>query len=650
MKKTIGILAHVDAGKTTFAEQILYHTKSIRNRGRVDHKNAFLDNHRIERERGITVFSDQAVFEYNDSTYYLIDTPGHVDFSTEMERAIEVMDYAIIIISIIEGVQAHTETVWDILRKYNIPTFFFINKIDREGANIENVLKDISLKLTNDVCLIDESFNNGKMNESLTEFIAERDEELFEKYLEQGYEEELWLTSMKNQIKKGLIFPCISGSALQDIGIEEFIEKLDLLTYTEYKSDDEFRGRVYKIRHDEKGTKITYIKALSGSLKVKENLSYKENEEEFSEKCNQIRIYNGDKFVLADKAYAGEVFGVTGLSNFKIGDGIGALKEKVSYRIIPTLKSKLIFDNSINIKEVLTAFKILEEEDPGLNAIWDEDLQAMNVHIMGKIQLEVLREIVEERFNFKVEFGECEVLYKESILNAVNGCGHFEPLRHYAEVYLKLESGERNSGIVFKCECHVDDLGIGYQNLIASHIHERDHRGILTGSKVTDLKITLLNGRSHLKHTSGGDFREATYRALRQGLEQAENVLLEPFYRFKILVELDYIGKVLSDVQKLNGTFEIPETLGNKTLIRGRGPVSTFMNYPLDLIAFTKGTGSINLAFDGYDICHNAEEVIEKIGYNKNADKEYISSSIFCSKGQGYVVEAKEVRSHMHCL
>ncbi|WP_035288968.1 TetM/TetW/TetO/TetS family tetracycline resistance ribosomal protection protein [Clostridium sp. KNHs214] len=650
MNKTIGILAHVDAGKTTFAEQILYHTKSIRNIGRVDHKNAFLDSHNIERERGITVFSDQAVFEYNSSTYYLIDTPGHIDFSSEMERAIEVMDYAIVIINGVEGIQGHTETIWQLLRKHKIPTFFFINKIDRVGANIEDVLEEIQLNLTKDVCFITNSLNGEDMEDELIEFIAEKDDALFEKYIENGYEKSLWLSSMKKMIKENKIFPCLNGSALQNIYIDSFLEKLDMLTYTEYNKKEEFSGRVYKIRHDENGTKITYLKALSGILKVKDEIYLGNDEDNFSEKVNQIRIYNGNKFKTVDKVSAGEIFAVTGLANASIGDGVGALREKSNYEMVPTLKSKVIFDKAINAKDVLKCFKVLEEEDPTLSIIWDEKLQEIQIHIMGIIQLEVLKQLVDERFDIPVDFGPCEILYKETISTESIGYGHFEPLGHYAEVHLKLEPAERNSGITFESICNTEDLTIGNQNLVRTHIYEKEHHGILTGSPITDLKITLLTGRAHNKHTSGGDFREATFRALRQGLEGATNTLLEPYYAFKMDVELDYMGRVLSDIQKLNGSFEPPKMNYNKAIITGRGPVATFMNYPIEFISLTKGTGKINFIFDGYDLCHNEEQIIKKMDYDKNADIEYTSTSIFCSKGQSFLIKADEAEKYMHCL
>lgn len=650
MHKAIGILAHVDAGKTTFAEQILYHTKSIKIRGRVDHKNSFLDNHKIEKERGITVFSEQGTFNYKDSTYYLIDTPGHMDFSSEMERAIQVMDYAVIIISGVEGIQGHTETVWNLLRKHNIPVLFFINKIDRVGANAENVIEDIKLNFTKKVCFIDKPLNSDELSPEIIEFIAEQDEYLLEKYLEDNYEKDLWLKSIKKLIKKSELFPCFIGSALQDIGIEDFLENLHVLTYTEYNEEEKFSGRVYKIRHDEQNNRLTYIKALSGSLKVKEEIALPNIENDFCEKVNEIRIYNGDKYINVDKAEAGQIFAVTGLSSANVGDGIGTLKDKATYNMVPTLKSKVIFDESLNVKDVLRYFKILESEDPSLNIIWDEKFQEIQVYIMGVIQLEVLKNLMEERFNISIDFGPCEILYKETILDTVIGYGHFEPLKHYCEVHLKLEASERNSGITFESACHTDDLTVGNQNLVRTHIFEKDHHGILAGSPITDIKITLLTGRAHNKHTSGGDFREATFRALRQGLEKAKNVLLEPYYSFKMEVPLDYMGRVLSDIQKLKGDFNPPETIHNKAIIKGRGPVATFMNYSVEFISFTKGKGKFNFVFDGYDICHNEKEVIEKISYDKNADIEYTSTSIFCSKGQAFLVKYNEAEEYMHCL
>lgn len=645
MKKTIGILAHVDAGKTTFSEQLLYHTNSIRNRGRVDHKNSFLDSHNIEKERGITIFSDEAIFEIGDSKYYLIDTPGHIDFSSEMERALSILDYAILIVSGVEGIQGHTETIWTLLKKYNVPTFFFINKMDRIGANLEKIIEEIKENLTSDICYID---NLKELDEEIIEFISERDEILLERYFNGDYNEEDWIIRLKSLIKESKVFPCLSGSALQDQGIENFLSIFNDLTISNYNEEGVFSGRIYKIKHDDNGTRLTFIKALNGSLKVRDEVSYG-RDSEIIEKISSIRVYNGSKFTTVDKVVAGDVFAVTGLSMANAGEGIGSLKDDIIFNMVPTLMSKVIFDKSYNVKDILRFFRILESEDPALNVIWNEALQEIQVSIMGKIQLEVLKEVLDERFNIKIDFGPCEIMYKETIKDEAYGYGHFEPLKHYAEVHLKLEPNSRGKGITFENKCHADDLTTGHQNLIKTHIFERSHHGLLTGSPITDIKFTLITGRAHNKHTEGGDFREATFRAIRQGLEKSENVLLEPYYKFKIDVDLNYMGRVISDIQRLHGSFNPPETKLNKVTITGRGPVSTFMEYSEEILTFTKGKGSINLIFDEYDICHNKEEVIERLGYDKNADIEYSSSSIFCSKGQGFVVPWNEVEEYIHC-
>ena len=645
MKKTIGILAHVDAGKTTFSEQVLYHTNSIRNRGRVDHKNSFLDIHSIEKERGITIFSDQAIFKIEDSTYYLIDTPGHIDFSSEMERALSILDYAILIISGVEGIQGHTETIWSLLRKYNVPTFFFINKMDRTGASLEKIIEEIRENLTSDLCYISKL---NDLDDELIEFISERDDVLLERYFNGDYNEKDWIISLKSFIKEGKIFPCLSGSALQDDGIDKFLSIFNDLTISNYNEESDFSGRVYKIKYDDNGTRLTFIKALSGSLKVRDEVSYGK-EKEIVEKISSIRLYNGNKFTTVDKVVAGDVFAVTGLTSAKAGEGIGLLKDDINFNMVPTLMSKVIFDKSNNVKDVLRYFRILESEDPALNVFWNEVLQEIQVSIMGKIQLEVLKEVVEDRFKLKIDFGPCEIMYKETIGNITYGYGHFEPLKHYAEVHLKLEPNNRGEGITFENKCHADDLTTGNQNLIETHIFERNHHGLLTGFPITDIKFTLLTGRAHNKHTEGGDFREATFRAIRQGLEKAENILLEPYYKFKIDADLEHMGRIISDIQRLNGSFNPPETGLNKVTITGRGPVATFMDYSAEILTFTKGKGSINLIFDGYDVCHNTEEVIERLGYNKNADIEYSSSSVFCSKGQGFVVPWDKVEEYIHC-
>jgi ribosomal protection tetracycline resistance protein len=649
MNKTIGILAHVDAGKTTFSEQLLYHTKSIKQRGRVDHKDSFLDSHDIEKQRGITVFADQGMFSYGDSHYYVIDTPGHVDFSPEMERAIQVMDYAIIIISAVEGIEGHTETVWELLRKHQIPTFFFVNKTDRVGADTKQVIEDIKRNFTEDVVDITESFRNEKMHEDLIEFIAERDENLLDYYMDKGYEKHLWLHTLKGLIKENKTFPVSCGSALQDIGIESFLEKFDTLSFSNYDNNGEFAGKVYKIRHDQNGTRITFIKAIGGILRVRDEVTYFSSGDVVSEKITGIRVYNGHKFKTVERVEAGELFAVVGLSKAAVGAGLGTLKGNINYELVPTLKSKVIFEPNINMKEALKYFVILDAEDPSLGVTWEERLQQIHIHVMGKIQLEVLQQIVFERFMLKVTFAEPEILYKETIQSDVFGYGHFEPLGHYAEVHLKLEPGERGSGVTFENACHADDLTAGNQNLIRHHLFEKDHHGLLTGSPITDIRVTLLTGRAHNKHTSGGDFREATIRALRQGLEKAANVVLEPIYDFKMKVDMEQLGRVLSDVQAAFGTFDTPRTEGNKAILTGRVPVATFMNYSSQLAALTGGRGTLQLTFAGYDLCHNEREVIERIHYHKDADSEYSSSSIFCAKGHGYTVPWNEAENMMHC-
>ena len=648
MKKTFGIFAHVDAGKTTFSEQILYYTKSIRKKGRVDYKEAFLDSQKVEKERGITVFSDVGTFSYDGDTYYLIDTPGHIDFSPEMERTLSILDYAILVVSAVEGIQGHTETLWNLLKNRKIPTFIFINKIDRVGADVNKVYQQLKRRFSEDICLLS---NNSLMNlsDEEIEFIAGKDEELLNLYFEDNYNNQLWIDKLKLLVKERQIFVATSGSALLDQGVREFLDIFNKLTMTNYELTDIFTGKVFKIRYDEKGTRITYIKALSGLLKVKDELVYNLNGEEIREKVNEIRAYNGVKYEIKDVASAGEVFAVTGISNMKAGMGIG-IEDSTEEEMIPTLTAKVLYDSTVNIKEVLKYFKILESEEKTLNVQYDEILKEMHINVMGKIQLEVLKEIIQERFNLNVEFDKPEILYKETIGNEVNGYGHFEPLRHYAEVHLKLLPGERGEGIVFENRCHNDYLTPGQQNLIKTHIFEKKHRGILTGSEIDDIKVILITGRAHIKHTEGGDFREATKRALRQGLDSAENILLEPYYNFKIEVDNQLLGRVLSDVQKMNGTFNEQQSVGDRVIITGRGPVATFMDYSLEFQALSKGKGGLSLMYGGYDVCHNAEEVIERIGYNKDADPEYTSSSIFCAKGVGYSVKGDEVVNYMHCL
>ncbi|MFW5980785.1 MAG: GTP-binding protein [Halanaerobiaceae bacterium] len=649
MNKVIGVAAHVDAGKTTFSEGLLYHTNTIREMGRVDYKNSYLDKHRLEKERGITIFSDQAVMEYKGDTYYLLDTPGHVDFSPEMERTLKILDYVIIIVSAVEGIQGHTETVWQLVDKHQIPAFFFINKTDREGADVERVLAEIKENLTRDICHISSSLK-GNLPDKVVEFAAERNEKLLQMYLNDDYSQKLWINQIQKMIKENKIYIAARGSALKNQGICEFLDIFHELTVTNYSNEENFKARIYKISHDENENRISHVKILSGKIKVKDKITYKYESEKISEKVNQIRIYNGEKYKTIDCAEAGQLAAIMGLTESRAGQGLGDIDKDFDFNIIPALRSKVIFDESSNVNEIIRAFRILNEEDPSLKVNWEEDLQELHIQVMGPIQLEIMQNILKDRFGLKVEFGEPGIIYKETIKGEVSGYGHFEPLKHYAEVYLKIEAGKRNSGIVFKNECSTDDLSKGNQNLVKQHLFEKEHKGLLTGSPLTDLKITLLTGRAHHKHTSGGDFREATYRALRQGLEKADNILLEPYYDFTIKVDSDYMGKVLSDIEKASGTFEPPVTDNNKFIIKGNAPVSTFMNYSKKLATFTEGKGMINLTFSGYKECHNAKEVIDEIDYDKDADPEYTSSSIFCAKGQGYVVPWYKAEEKMHCL
>ncbi len=648
MFKTIGVLAHVDAGKTTFSEQLLYHTKSIKERGRVDHKDAFLDNHTIERERGITVFAEQGRIVIGEDTYTIIDTPGHVDFSPEMERAIQVMDYAIVIISAVDGVEGHTETVWHLLRKYKIPTFIFINKTDREGANVEAVLKEMKQELSPNIIPITNQLKDQTISEQLIEFIAERDDSLIDQYLEQDIDEVKFLQSFKQVIKNCEAFPCAEGSALKDIGVMDFFVQLMSLTETTFDSSKPFTAKVFKIRHDDKKQRITFLKALTGKLKVRDELSF----DEISEKVTEIRLYNGEKYEVVSEVQAGEIFAVCGISKASIGEVIGDsnYEEKQSFEMIPTLQSKVVNEGTEHIKDVLASFKILDVEDPSLHVLWSEKFQEIHVHVMGVIQLEVLVEVVKVRFGIQVHFENPQILYQETINNTVTGYGHFEPLKHYAEVHLRMEKALKGAGILFENACHADDLSIGHQRLIEQHMFEREHHGLLTGFPITDIKFTLMTGRAHIKHTEGGDFREATYRAIRQGLEQADNILLEPYYSFKMKASSEFVGRMMTDIQQASGEFEAPIITENQVIIKGRAPVSTFMNYSTIFAAYTNGKGALSLQFCGYDLCHNSEEVIESIGYNKNADPEYTSQSIFCAKGKGYQVPWDEAEAAMHCL
>lgn len=651
MNTTIGILAHVDAGKTTLSEQLLYHSQAIRTRGRVDNQDAYLDSHPIERARGITIFSGQACFRWKDRDYTLLDTPGHADFSAEMERAIQAMDYAVIVVSCVEGVQGHTEAVWRLLRRYEVPTLFFLNKVDREGAEPERVLNDLVQRLSNNCVLFPQGFARLNWSEPMWERLAELDDQLLEWYLKGVFEPEKCLRRLRQLLREQRLFPCLCGSALRDVGVRELLDTLNLLTLPmgEQAQNAPFAARVYQIRHDNQGKRLTFLKVTAGTLRTKDEVACMGPAEMAREKVNEIRRYSGEKYVLIQQARAGDLCAVTGPKLPRPGDGVGALQTHQDHTVVPMLTARVLFDSSLPAKTVIGCFRILEEEDPQLQVSWVEALQELHVHIMGSIQLEILQQLVRERFGIEIQFGECEILYQETIAAPVVGYGHFEPLRHYAEVHVRLTPGERGSGVRFATECPTDVLESSYQHLVRTHVLEKEHKGMLTGSPLTDVCVTLLTGRAHLKHTEGGDFREATYRAIRQGLEQAEMVLLEPYYAFSITVPQEQLGKVLSDLQRLHGRFEPPELTTGAATVCGRGPVACFLSYGQELTAFSKGKGTIHLAFGGYEPCHNTEEVIGRLGYDKARDTENPSSSVFCSHGSGFVVKWNEVPNYIHC-
>jgi small GTP-binding protein len=649
INKIIGVAAHVDAGKTTFSETLMYHSQTIRNRGRVDHQSSHLDTHPLEKKRGITIFTDQAVLNYQGDQYFLLDTPGHIDFSPEMERTLKVLDYLIIIVSAVEGIEGHTETVWELAEQENLPVFFFINKCDRRGADAGKVTAELKNNFNQNIFLSAQQ-QNENLSMELIEFAAERNEKLLNLYLKEVIKEEIFLEEIKKMIKDREIFTAGAGSALNDQGVKEFFDQLALFTESFYQIDDgrNLKALLYKVSHDQNQNRISHLKVAAGSLKVRDELEYQLGDQSIKEKITELRLYNGREYKNVERVEAGEIAGVLGLSEARSGTVFGELDNLKNKKYQTALKSKVIYAGEINTRKLLEAFKILDAEDPSLNVGWNSKVEEIQVNVMGTVQLEILKSLLKERFDFEVDFAQPDIIYKETIKGQVFGCGHFEPLKHYAEVHLKIEAAPRDSGINFENQASTDDLSRGLQNLVKQHILEREHRGLLTGSPLTDLKITLLTGKAHNKHTSGGDFKEATYRALRQGLEKAENLLLEPVYNFKIKVDLDYLGKVISDIEKAAGSFENPKINEEQAVIRGQAPAATFMDYPVKLRAFTGGKGIINLKFGGYEICHNSQEVIKSSDYNKNKDPEYSSSSIFCSKGKGYSVSWDRAETKMH--
>lgn len=635
MKITLGILAHVDAGKTTLSESMLYHAGSLRTMGRVDHQDAFLDAHPLERARGITIFSDQAMMSLGESQVFLVDTPGHADFAAEMERAMAVMDYAVLVVSCAEGVQSHTDTVWQLLRRGHVPTFFFLNKTDRAGAEPDRVLCELRRKLSPDCVPYEE----------LTEAAAERDEDLLDEYLSGQVTRQRVDTVARRLIGEERLFPVFRGSALQDAGVEEFLSVISRLMETHYDADGPFGARVFRIRHDAQGSRLTFLKLVSGRLSVRDAVTV--GGESF--RVNELRLYNGSRFTSVQTAQAGQLVAVTGLPACRIGDALGDCAPAPQPVTQPLLSVKAMFPPEVSVQTALTALRRLEAEDPALGVQWNESLREIHLRVMGAIQLEVLRELVRERFGLAVEFSRPEIMYRETIAAPVRGAGHYEPLRHYAEVHLLLSPAPRGTGITFSSRCHVDELSLQYQNLIRTHVFEKEHLGVLTGSPLSDVHIELLTGRAHLKHTEGGDFRQATYRAIRQGLMKAQPVLLEPYYAFTIDAPQEHLGRILSDIQRLYGEFEVPDTDDSGLHVRGRGPVSTLMNYTQELTVFTRGKGRLSVHFDGYEPCHNAEEVIANRGYDVGADRENSPDSVFCAKGAGFIVHWDKADEWMHC-
>ena len=644
-KLTIGILAHVDAGKTTLAESILYLTGSIRKLGRVDHQDAFLDTYELERERGITIFSKQAEFRLGEREVTLLDTPGHVDFSAEMERTLQVLDYAILVISGADGVQGHVQTLWRLLKQYEIPVFLFINKMDQPDTNEKALMEELTKRL-DEKCI---DFSGGLETEEAKENLAVCDEAVLEHYLESG---EIQKEEIINLIAKRKVFPCYFGSALKIQGVEEFLRGIETFT-RECAYPEEFGARVFKIARDAQGNRLTYLKITGGSLKVKMLLSNEKEagegkEELWEEKAEQIRIYSGNSFEAVKEAKAGIVCAVTGLSQTYCGLGLGIEAHTFLPVLEPVLTYKIELPEDCNVHSMLIKLKELEEEEPQLHIVWDERLQEIHAQVMGEVQIEILKRMIWERYQTEVEFGSGKIVYKETIEDCVEGVGHFEPLRHYAEVHLKLEPAERGTGLHFFADCSEDLLDRNWQRLVLTHLEERMHKGVLTGSEITDMRITLVSGRAHLKHTEGGDFRQATYRALRQGLKKAKSVLLEPVYEFRLELPADKVGRAMADIQKMYGEFQLSDSEGEYSVVTGFAPVSLMRDYQKEVMAYTSGHGRLFCTLKGYMPCHNADEVIEEMNYDSESDLENPTGSVFCAHGAGFIVPWYEVEDYMH--
>lgn len=659
MKKlVIGILAHVDAGKTTLSEELLYLCGEIRKIGRVDHGDAFLDTYELEKERGITIFSKQALLKTENMEVTLLDTPGHVDFSAEMERTLQVLDYAILVINGMDGVQSHTMTLWRLLERYQIPTFLFVNKMDQQGTDHDALLNDLKQHL-HENCVDfgrtqDTDYGMYELTPEQLENIAVCEEDILETYLETGIVEDRDIARLIVQRK---IFPCYFGSALKEKGVKDFWNGVQKYT-AEPKRPTEFGAKVFKIARDEQGNRLTYMKITGGSLKVKTLLSSNSNgqslpgrkaeEAAWEEKADQIRLYSGAKYELTSEAEAGTVCAVTGLTRTYPGEGLGIEQESELPILEPVLNYQIILPDDCDPHQMLQKLRQLEEEEPQLHILWDSQFSEIHAQLMGEVQIEILKKLIWDRFHVAVEFGAGSIVYKETVAEPVEGVGHFEPLRHYAEVHLLIEPGEPGSGCQFFTACSEDVLARNWQRLILTHLEEKEHIGVLTGSPLTDVQITILTGRAHAKHTEGGDFRQATYRAVRQGLRKARNILLEPYYEFRLEVPAEMIGRAMADVQKMQGTFDAPEVEGETAILKGTAAVAQMRDYQKEVVSYTHGTGKLFCSLKGYAPCKNQDEVVQNIGYDPEADLENPTGSVFCAHGAGFVVPWDQVEDYMH--
>ena len=640
----VGILAHVDSGKTTLSEAMLYRAGAIRKLGRVDHKDAFLDTDALEKARGITIFSKQALLTVGKTEITLLDTPGHVDFSTETERTLQVLDYAVLVISGTDGVQRHTETLWRLLRRYHIPTFVFVNKMDLPGMERAALLEQLNRRLGEG--FVDFSADRAERDEAL----AVCDERLMERVLDNGT---LTDADLVPAIARRHVFPCWFGAALRLDGVDALLDGLERDTRAA-PALDAFGAKVFKVSQDEQGTRLTWLRVTGGELRVKAQLTGETDGEPWAEKANQLRLYSGAKYTLAERIGPGQVCAVTGLTQARPGQGLGAEQDSDLPVLEPVLSYQVLLPEGADVHAALGRLHRMEEEEPQLHVVWNETLGEIHVQLMGEIQLEVLKSLLAERYGLDVSFGPGGILYKETITEAIEGVGHYEPLRHYAEVHLKLEPLPRGSGLQFAADCREEVLDKNWQRLVLTHLEEKQHLGVLTGSPLTDVKITLIAGRAHLKHTEGGDFRQATYRAVRQGLMMADRIhktqLLEPWYAFRLELPAENVGRAMNDIQNMGGSFDPPQTSsdGRTAVLTGTAPTAAMQSYPMEVVGYTRGRGHLSLSLDGYRPCHNAQQVIEAIVYEPEHDLDNPADSVFCSHGAGFVVPWDQVRSHMH--